>query len=211
MLNANSKIIFLSCIDKKRSIKDIALEWNYRYEAGKLYHGNSQELLLKNKFVNKEKSGKYVFYKANMNKFGKYLTKMIDDIKEEDAIETNLKMILKENETVFLNLLQEDFVEKEIFSINNLKTLYYNDRTLIPDNFEQCFFGIYLSMILFFILDGQKNKNRLLNIFNTLLLSEFGCKINTRDFLRENIKIYEKNRKTLENYKILYDEFQELL
>lgn len=211
MLNANSKIIFISCIDKKRSIKEIAHEWDYKYESGKLYHGNSQEELLKNKFVKKEKTGKYVFYKADMKKFGKYIMKMIDDMNEDDEIEGNLKMVLKDNYAEFLEFLGEDFVLERVFSIKNLKRLYYDDRTLIPDNFDACFFGVYLSLVLFFIAEGQKNKERLLNIFGTLLLSLFGCKVNMRDFVRENIKIFEKNRKTAENYKILYDEYQELL
>ncbi len=211
MLNANSKIIFISCIDKKRSIKEIAREWDYKYESGKLYHGNSQEELLKNKFVKKEKSGKYVFYKADMKKFGKYIMKMIDDMDENDEMEGNLKMVLKDNYAEFVEFLGEDFVLERVFSIKNLKRLYDDDRTLIPDNFDACFFGVYLSLVLFFIADGQKNKERLLNIFGTLLLSQFGCKINMKAFVRGNINIFEKNRKTVENYKILYDEYQELL
>ncbi len=211
MLSANSKIIFISCIDKKRSIKEIAREWDYKYESGKLYHGNSQEELLKNKFVKKEKSGKYVFYKADMKKFGKYIMKMIDDMNEDDEMEGNLKMVLKDNYAEFVEFLGEDFVLDRVFSIKNLKRLYYDDRTLIPDNFDACFFGVYLSLVLFFIAEGQKNKERLLNIFGTLLLSQFGCRVNMRDFVRGNIKIFEKNRKTAENYKILYDEYQELL
>ncbi|MFH1127222.1 MAG: hypothetical protein V1718_03900 [archaeon] len=211
MLNANSKIIFISCIDKKRSIKDIATEWDYKYESGKLYHGNSQEELLKNKFVIKEKSGKYVYYKADIKKFGKYITKIIDDIKEEDEIENNLKTVITDNHDEFLELLQEEFVISNVFSIKNIKKLYNNDRTFIPDNFDQCFLGAYLSLVVFFIVDGQKNKDRLLNIFNTLLLPEFGCKINMKEFMNENIKIFEKNRDALQKYKILYDEYQEQL
>ena len=211
MLNANSKIIFISCIDKKRSIKEIAQAWDYSYESGKLYHGNSQEELLKNKFVKKEKSGKYVFYTADMKMFGKYISKMIKDIDEEDELESNLRMVLLENQDDFVEFLGEDFVLQKVFSIKNLKKLYNDDRTLIPDNFDACFFGIYLSLILFFIADKQKNKERLLNIFSTLLLSRFGCKINMRDFVRGNISIFEKNRKSVENYKVLYDEYQELL
>jgi len=211
MMNANSKIIFISCIDKKRSIKEIAREWDYKYESGKLYHGNSQEELLKNKFVKKEKTGKYVFYKADMKKFGKYIMKMIDDMNEDDEMEGNLKMVLKDNYAEFVEFLGEDFVLERVFSIKNLKRLYRDDRTLIPDNFDACFFGVYLSLVLFFIAEGQKNKERLLNIFGTLLLSLFGCRVNMKSFVRENIKIFEKNRKTAENYKILYDDYQELL
>ncbi len=211
MLNANSKIIFISCIDKKRSIKEIAQEWDYNYESGKLYHGNSQEELLKNKFVKKEKSGKYVFYKADMKKFGKYISKMIDDMDEEDELEGNLRMVLLDNHDEFVEFLGENFVEKEVLSIKNLKRLYNDDRTLIPDNFDACFFGVYLSLVLFFIADKQKNKERLLNIFSTLLISRFGCKVNMKDFVRGNISIFEKNRKAVGNYKVLYDEYQELL
>lgn len=211
MLNANSKIIFISCIDKKRSIKEIAREWDYKYESGKLYHGNSQEELLKNKFVKKEKSGKYVFYKADMKKFGKYIMKMIDDMNEDDEMEGNLRMVLKDNYAEFVEFLGEDFILERVFSIKNLKRLYRDDRTLIPDNFDACFFGVYLSLVLFFIAEGQKNKERLLNIFGTLLLSQFGCRVNMKSFVRGNINIFEKNRKAIENYKILYDEYQELL
>ncbi len=211
MLNANSKIIFISCIDKKRSIKDIACVWDYNYASGKLYHGNSQEELLKNKFVKKESSGKYVFYKADMKKFGKYISKVIDDIDEDNELESNLSMVLSENHDEFMEFLGDDFVLEKVFSIKNLKNLYYDDRTLIPDNFNTCFFGVYLSLVLFFMTDKQKNKDRLLNIFSTLILPQFGCKVNMHGFVRENIKIFEKNRKAVENYKILYDEYQELL
>lgn len=211
MLSANSKIIFISCIGKKKSIKDIALDWNYKYEAGKLYHGNSQEELVKNKFVKKDKSGKYVFYTANMNLFGKYIKEMIEDINDEYYLEKNLKSVLSENYDTFMEFLEEDFVMKKVFSLENIKKLYYNDRTLIPDNFNQCFFCVYTSLVIFFIVDGQKNKDRLLNIFNTLLLPETGCKINAREFIGENIRIFADNRKKMLDYKVLYDEYQKLL
>jgi len=211
MLSANSKIIFISCIEKKRTIKDIALEWNYKYEAGKLYHGNSQEELVKNKFVKKEKSGKYVFYTANMKLFSKYLNQMIEAINDEYYLEKNLKEVLTENFDMFAEFIEEDFVVKKVFSLENIKKLYYNDRTLIPDNFNQCFFSTYVSIMIFFIVDGQKNKERLLNIFNTLLLPEMGCKINAKEFISENIKIFEDNRDKMLDYKALYDEYQKLL
>lgn len=210
MLSPSAKIMLLSCIEKQRSVKEIADCWDYDYATGQLYRDNSPNQLLDLKLITKIKN-KGITYRADIDGLGQHIGFLLKENATKDPLSKRLCSLLQAKMDLYTDFLKQDIIRQKVLSITSVKSFYNNNRTLVSDNFLALFTNIYLSIAIWFMLEEKKNKSKLWNIFKFMLLPCFGRQVNSINFIENNLKIFDQNKNLMKKYLPFYQDFQTLL
>ena len=186
-------IIWVSCLDKPRTIKDIQKFWGY--EANALYQKGEkrpiwQEMLEKGFLeqrgrVRKRGAAGILLY-GKLDWLLDYLKSFFKDlrVKSENPLPSHLFDCFDKNKLI-------KFLEKKrttFFFINRIKVLFGNKENL-KNNPEMCFFVPMIVLLNFFIISTLKKRMKLgketLFLVTQSLVFNIGLKVNLVKYTKE--------------------------
>lgn len=145
MIETRSSLIWMSCFDKERTLKEISQIWNIQSTA--LYKFKINKSMVNEKLLKEVRTeGRNVYYKAILDG----LKTKIQNI-EKGKISTIDKILLEdlENHKKIKDFFESEYFRQKYFNIEAIKKLFYNNPNIAKEQ------GYYLPIIILHILELQ--------------------------------------------------------
>ncbi|MBI5224603.1 hypothetical protein HY989_01920 [Candidatus Micrarchaeota archaeon] len=142
-------IIWASCIDEPRNLKQIMEKWEYKTEAGALYRSDLVNSLIKSRAIRVVRvENKANFYEAETKMINKgFLNKVLD---EGDPTQgEHYSESIFSNQKEYLEFINKDYVRKTIYSLDRLKAFYNSDPWLLKSFPEYLFYLPFITCTYF--------------------------------------------------------------
>jgi len=193
-------IIWVSCLERPRSMKEIMDEWDYKTGAGALYRSEITTNMLQSNIIRLVKVDKENFYSSDFSwitkDFWKYFVKLSEP-KVKIAIEKEILKQITEHFEEYMTFLNEESVRKALFKIKDLKQYYINPNFLKQRPSD--IFQIPISVYQFFS-QPKKIQEKYIEAMNKMYSMIFG----TQPF---NVGNYLKTLNEEEISRIKFPEF----